>query len=130
MNHLSLQNAIPSKMHIYRWKIINNINGEHEVTCLLVVISAATFVNKHGSVVVFLSKCLDLIVIYVLNGGHPTQLHGEKKIIIETREKCETIKRSPPSKWTYQYWSMMLFKYYFIKKCVWYAFRIKYVHVS
>lgn len=41
---------------------------------------------------------VNLIVVYVLNGGHPTQLHGEKKIIIETREKCETIKRSPPSK--------------------------------
>ena len=43
MNHLSLQNAIPSKMHIYIDEKLNNINGEHEVTCLLVVISAATF---------------------------------------------------------------------------------------
>ena len=79
MNHLSLQNAIPSKMHIYIIdEKLNNINGEHEVTCLLVVISAATFVNKHGRVVVILSKCLDLIVVYVLNGGHPTPLKQEK----------------------------------------------------
>lgn len=40
MNHLSLQNAI-RQMHID--EKLNNINGEHEVTCLLVVISAATF---------------------------------------------------------------------------------------
>ena len=31
-----------------------------------------------GSFVVFLSKCLDLIVVYVLNGGHPTPLKQEK----------------------------------------------------
>ena len=53
-----------------------------------------------------------------------------KKIIkLKQREKCETIKRSPPSKWTYQYWSVirsvMMLSY--LKKCVWwYAFRIKY----
>jgi len=45
--------------------------------CLL-LLARQHFVNKHGSVVVFLSKCLDLIVVYVLNGGHPTPLKQEK----------------------------------------------------
>ena len=44
MNHLSLQ-KMQSVKNAYIWYIdekLNNINGEHEVTCLLVVISAAT----------------------------------------------------------------------------------------
>ncbi len=41
MNHLSLQ-KMQSVKNAYIDEKLNNINGEHEVTCLLVVISAAT----------------------------------------------------------------------------------------
>ena len=73
----------------------NYLNGEHEVTytCLHCI------VNEHGSFVVFLSKCLDLIVVYVLKWGSSNAAAWRKKIIkLKQREKCETIKRSPPSK--------------------------------
>ena len=44
-------------------------------------------VNEHGSFVVFLSKCLDLIVVYVLQWGSSNAAAWRKKIIRLKQEK-------------------------------------------